>query len=615
MHDSQTRRSAIVLVTQVATRLLGLSALLVAAAPPMAGQEPGNDSGAGVLVERNVRIPMNDGVTLAADVIRPEQEEPVPALLIVSPYSRAPIQSRAAAWAGRGYAVVFVDSRGTFDSGGEYYPYVNEGRDAYDVQQWIGQQPWSDGNVGMGGKSYPAFIELLSAPFGSPHLQAVIPVSSQSDNFSNIWYSNGLLNLGIAFFGAMYLGGRFATIDPEAINWMELVTRLPLQGTLDQEGLGSGFVADVIRHSTYDDFWSEMSLRHRYGEMDVPALHVGGWYDPNVHETIFNFTKMREQSQSEHARRWQHLIIGPWTHANREIWFPASSAPAEAWDGRLGDVEFGPDAAMDHENQHLRWFDYHLKGINNGLEHEAPIRIFVMGENVWRDEWEWPLSRAIPTRFYLHSRQSARTRVGDGRLSAEPPVDETPDTYLYDPRNPVPTWGGPVCCTGALAPGGPLDQRVNQGRQDVLVFSSDPLDADTEVTGAIELQLFFSTNVPDTDFFATVSDVYPDGRAVLISQGMLRTRFRESLTDPTMLTPGEVHEVTLTFAETSNVFKARHRIRLHITSSDFPRFDRNLNTAKPVGEGTEADIRVAEQVVYHDAERPSSLLLPVIPQR
>lgn len=205
--------------------------------------------------------------------------------------------------------------------------------------------------------------------------------------------------------------------------------------------------------------------------------------------------------------------------------------------------------------------------------------------------------------------------MGDSRLSAEPPEDETPDTYLYDPRNPVPTWGGPVCCTGALAPGGPLDQRVNQGRQDVLVFSSDPLDADTEVTEAIQLRLFFSTNVPDTDFFATVSDAYPGGRAVLITQGTLRTRFRESLTEPTMLTPGEVHEVTLTLWETSNVFKARHRIRLHITSSDFPRFDRNLNTAKSVGEGTEADIRVAEQVIYHDAERPSSLLLPVIPRR
>ncbi len=283
-------------------------------APPMAGQEAGTDSSAGVLVERNIRIPMSNDVTLAADIIRPEQAEFVPTLVIISPYSRTPIQARAAAWAGRGYALVFVDSRGTFDSGGEYYPYVNEGKDAYDVQQWIGRQPWSDGKVGMWGKSYPAFIELLSAPFGSPHLQALIPVSSQSDNFSQVWYSDGLLHLGLAFRGALALGGRLATIDPEAINWMELMTRLPLQGTLDEEGLGSGFVADVIRHPTYDDFWAAMSLRHRYGEMDVPALHIGGWYDPNVHATIFNFTNMREHSKSERARRWQHLIMGPWTH-------------------------------------------------------------------------------------------------------------------------------------------------------------------------------------------------------------------------------------------------------------------------------------------------------------
>jgi len=615
MLDSQTRRTMIVLVIEGAARMLGLGALLVVAAFQMGCQDPDNGFGKSVIVERNIQIPMRNDITLAADIIRPEQVKPVPALLIISPYGRTKIQARANVWAQRGYAVVFIDSRGTFDSEGDYYPYVNEGSDAYDVQQWIGRQPWSDGNVGMWGKSYPAFVELLSAPFGSPHLQAIVPVSSQSDNFSQVWYSNGILHLGIALHGALYLGGRLATIDPDTINWMGLMTHLPIKGTLDKEGLGSGFVADVIQHSTYDDFWSTMSIRHRYGNMDVPALHIGGWYDPNVHETIFNFMNMREQSKSERSRRWQYLIIGPWTHANREIWFPVVSKSEDIWDGRLGDTEFGSDAAVDHEKVHLRWFDYHLKGIDNGLEQEAPIRIFVMGENVWRDEWEWPLSRAVLTRIHLHSRLSARTRFGDGRLSAEPAVNESPDTYIYNPRNPVPTWGGTVCCTGGLAPGGPLDQRVNQSRQDVLVFTTDPIDVDTEVTGAIQLRLFFSTNVPDTDFFATVSDVYPDGRAILISQGILRARFRESLTHPTLLTPGEVYEVTIIFSETSNVFKAGHRIRLHITSSDFPHFDRNLNTAKPVGEGTDADIRVAEQVIYHNADHPSSLLLPVIPQR
>ncbi len=486
-----------------AEMLLGVG-MLLATVVPMVGQESSNVYSSNVVVERDVAIPMSDGVMLAADVFRPEQRESVPTLLIVSPYGRERGQIRAPRWAQRGYAVVFADSRGTFDSEGDYYPYVNEGRDAYEIQQWIGQQRWSDGKVGMWGKSYPAFIQLLSATHGSPHLKSVIPVSSQSDNFSEVWYSEGLLNLSLAYRGAFYLAGRQDTIDTEAINWMQLMTRLPLQGALDKEDLGSGFVTDIIRHSTYGAFWRAMSIQHRYKEMDVPALHVGGWYDPNVHATITNFTSMREHSKSEHARRWQHMIIGPWTHDNREIWFQDRPGPEQTWDGRLGDTEFGPQAAMDHENRHFRWFDYHLKGIDNGLENEAPIRIFVMGENVWREEWEWPLSRTRMTRLYLHSQKSARTRFGDGKLNVEPPGDEKSDTYLYDPRNPVPTWGGAVCCTGGLAPGGPLDQRVNQGRQDVLVFTSDPLEVDTEVTGAIELRLFFSTNVTDTDFLATI---------------------------------------------------------------------------------------------------------------
>lgn len=609
-----TRRSVVSLRAGVAASLIGLSTLL-GAAVALAGEEPGQEFGAGVLAERNVRISMSDGITLAADVFRADQQEPLPTLLFVGPYDRTAVEYRSVAWARRGYAVVSVDSRGTFGSEGTYVPYVNEGKDAYEVQQWIGQQPWSNGKVGMWGKSYPAFVELLSAPFGSPYLQALVPVSAQSDNFSQVWYTNGVLHLAIAFRGALLLGGRIDTIDVTAINWMELMSRLPLQGALEDLGLGSGFVSDVLRESTYGDFWRAMSIKHRYGKMDAPALHVGGWYDPNVHETFVNYIGMRDRSVSEHARRWQRMIIGPWTHANREIWLPVGEAQPEVWDGRLGDVDFGSDAVVDHEGLHLRWFDYHLKGLDNGLDEEAPIRIFVMGDNVWRDEREWPLARARSTRLYLHSQKSARTRFGDGRLSAEPAGDEAPDTYRYDPRNPVPTWGGAECCTGGITPEGPLDQRVNQGRQDVLVFSTDPLDADTEVTGAMALELFFSTNVPDTDFIATVSDVYPDGKAVLITQGFLRTRFRESLTEPTMLTPGEVYDVTIPFWETSNVFKAGHRIRLHLASSDFPRFDRNLNTEKPVGQGTESDIRVAEQVVYHDTERRSVLTLPVIPRR
>ena len=241
-----------------------------------------------------------------------------------------------------------------------------------------------------------------------------------------------------------------------------------------------------------------------------------------------------------------------------------------------------------------------------------PIRIFVMGDNVWRDEYEWPLSRAVPTTLFLHSDGFANTRFGDGALSSEPPADEPPDQYSYDPRSPVPTYGGHGCCGAGLTPGGPLDQQSTQQRQDVLVYTSDPLVEDTEVTGAPRVRLVFSTDVTDTDFFVTLSDVHLDGRAILITEGALRTRFRDSAEEPTLLTAGKVYEVEISMWETSNVFKEGHRIRLHVTSSNFPRFNRNLNSGRSMAEETEADIRVATQTVYHDRTHASALVLPVI---
>jgi hypothetical protein len=252
--------------------------------------------------------------------------------------------------------------------------------------------------------------------------------------------------------------------------------------------------------------------------------------------------------------------------------------------------------------------------MQNGLDKEAPVRIFVMGANTWRDEQEWPLARARDTRFYLHSQGFANTRAGDGTLSQEAPGEQPVDRYQYDPRHPVPTWGGHGCCGAGLTPEGPLDQRATQQRHDLLVYTTAPLTGDTEVTGRPELQLFFSTDVTDTDLFVTLSDVYPDGKAILITEGALRTRFRESLEKPSLLKPNEVYDVKIPLWETSNLFKQGHRIRVHVTSSNFPRFNRNLNSGKPLGEETEADIRVATQTIYHDSRRASSIVLPVVPK-
>ncbi len=549
----------------------------------------------------DVRIPMRDGVELTADIYLPEGEGAFPVLLSRTPYDKTRGARRAEEFVEHGYAVVVVDSRGIHGSGGAWSPYVTEAEDGYDTQEWIGRQSWCDGNIGMYGSSYPGFTQLLPAPFRSEFVKAVVPIAAQSDNYGSIWYTNGLYHQALALrWGASQAALAAGGERPE-VNWMRLMTHLPVKDALAQVGLESPFVSGTLRHSTYDDFWRRMSIRHLYEEMDVPALHITGWYDDLVHETILNFTRMQEKSRSEHARRWQKLLIGPWGHG-----WPSSS--------RHGDIDFGEAMMLDREAIHRRWYDYHLKAIDNGLDEEAPIRIFVMGENRWRDEHEWPLARARATRLYLRSGGAAKTRFGDGRLVETRPSNERPDTFRYDPRNPVPTYGGSGCCGGGLTPHGPLDQRVNQQRQDVLVYTTAPLEADLEVTGAIELRLFFSTDVPDTDFFATISDVYPDGRAILVAEGMLRARFRDSLEAPEWLTPGETYEVAIPFWETSNVFKQGHRLRLHLTSSNFPRFDRNLNIAKPVGEGKEADIRVATQTIYHNAERASYLLIQVIPE-
>jgi putative CocE/NonD family hydrolase len=283
-------------------------------------------------------------------------------------------------------------------------------------------------------------------------------------------------------------------------------------------------------------------------------------------------------------------------------------------------MDFGSEMLTDLQQLHLHWYDYHLKGIQNGLQREAPIRIFVMGENRWRDEQEWPLARARATRMYLSSSGHANSRMGDGVLSEKAPDSQPLDKYAYDPRYPIPTYGGHgsggggITRDGAFSVQGPMDQRSIQQRNDVLVYTSDELSRETEVTGTVELSLFFSTDVKDTDFFATLSDVYPDGRTILLTEGALRTRYRNSLQKATLLTPNQTYEIKIALWETSNLFKTGHRIRLHVTSSNFPRFNRNLNSGKAMAEEGEADIRVANQTVYHDRAHASSLVLPVIPR-
>jgi uncharacterized protein len=562
---------------------------------------------AGVQVEKNVAIPMRDGVTLGADIYRPAAPGKYPVMLSRTPYNKNGQAKWGNFFAQHGYIAVIVDSRGLNASEGKWSPYVDEGRDGYDTQQWIGKQPWCDGKMGMFGRSYPAYTQVVTAPYRSPYLKAIMPEAAQSSNFEAVWSWNGIYHLALGLSWGPQQEAIAEKKPRPSPPWVEVMNHLPLKSSMDIVGVHSQFVTDTLTHETDDSFWKAMSIRDKYAEMDVPSFHLTGWYDDLVHETIMNFVNMRKSSRSENARRWQKLLIGPWGHGVRS-------------DPKYGDMDFGPQMLTDLQQLHLHWYDYHLKGVRNGLDKEAPIRIFVMGENKWRDEQEWPLSRAREMRMYLGSAGHANTRMGDGTLSEKTPSTELPDKYAYDPRYPVPTYGGHgsggggITRDGAFSIQGPMDQRDTEQRNDVLVYSSEALSQDTEVTGTVTLDLFFSTDVRDTDFFATLSDVYPDGKTILLTEGALRARYRDSLTKTNLLTPNQTYEVKIPLWETSNLFKAGHRIRIHLTSSNFPRFNRNLNSGKAMADETEDDIHVAHQVILHDSTHPSSISLPVIPR-
>ena len=333
--------------------------------------------------------------------------------------------------------------------------------------------------------------------------------------------------------------------------------------------------------------------------MTVKALHAGGWHDLFLKGTLENYRGLREKAATPEARAGQRLLVGPWCHGE--------TSP----EGKIGDVAFGKDVVLDDNAVTLDWFDYALKGKANAYATGAPVRLFVMGENRWRDEQEFPLARTRYATYYLRSAKAPNSASGDGILSREPPRKEPPAQFNYDPADPVPTIGGRLCCGPATKPG-PYDQRPNEARADVLVFSTPPLAQDLEVTGYVRLELRAATSAVDTDFTALLADVDPSGYARFLTDGIARGRYRTSTDRAELMEPGREYKLDVDLWATSNVFKAGHRVRLYVSSSNFPRFNRNLNTGEPMLGG--ARLLKARQTIYHDAERPSLLVLPVIPR-
>ena len=534
---------------------------------------------------------MRDGAHLAANIFLPAEHARVPAILVRTPYGRgADITPNYQAFVDHGYAVVVQDVRGRYESEGVFQPLHQEPADGDDTLNWIARQPWSDGKIGMMGGSYVGIVQWKVALLNNPHLKAIFPVVSGYDDYRDRFYSTG---------GAMKLGNRLEWMSENQKapgyhpDFSKFVLHLPLR-TADilATGWTSEMYREAVDHPAFDSFWRAISTREQIQRIHIPVFSVGGWYDNFVQSDLEAYAALRKTSGLN------RILIGPWPH-NMSFQFPG--------------VDFGPDAAVPVRALQLEWFDQWLMGKDTPLLSKPPVKIFVMGANKWREEGEWPPEQARAQKLFLVSSGRANSLAGDGALDEKPKWRASEDRYIFDPRDPVPTLGGPVCCNPRIFPWGPMDQRPVEKRQDVLVYTSRPLKQQVEAIGPVTAVLYVATSATDTDFTAKLVDVFPDGSARNLTDGILRLRYRNSLEKPEAAREGEIYRINVDAGVTSNVFLKGHRIRVEISSSNFPRFDRNPNTSGPVADAIA--LRTANQTLYHDREHPSHLLLMFMPPR
>ena len=552
-----------------------------------------------VRIDFDVRVRMRDGVKLSADIYRPDDRESsgagkFPVILARTPYNKSTERGNhlqlGRYFASRGYVYVALDVRGRGDSEGVFVPYRNEGPDGYDAIEWCAAQTWSSGKVGTIGSSYLGYDQWIAALEQPPHLTTMIVLVTPPDPF--VESPTGLQSPTYMSWYHLLIGHTLH--NAAGVDWNAVYRHLPLATMDEAAGFHAPYWQEILNHPGIDSWWEPLIYQNKFNRVKLPILHISGWYDDEQAGALMNYIGMTKHGATEEARKNQKLLMGPWPHAVNST-------------RKLGAIDFGPEALIDLEGYELKWFDRWLKGIANGVMEQKPVRIFVMGKNAWEDKANWPIPGTEYTKYFLISSGKANSLHGDGKLAKQPPSAAiSSDRYSYDPSNPVPFLMEP----SFAQVGGPDDYRPVEQRDDVLVFTSEEFAEPRLICGPVRAHLSAASSAVDTDFMAKLLDVWPNGFAQRLTDGMVRARYREGGDKMSLIEPERIYEYEVDLWNTCQEFGKGHRVRLEVASSAFPKYDRNQNTGEPLGKT--ANMKVAEQTIYHDGAHASYVTLPEV---
>jgi putative CocE/NonD family hydrolase len=554
-----------------------------------------------IRIEFDVKVPMSDGINLATDIYRPPDAGPFPAILMCSPYSNKnpALIYLARNIAARGFTTLLQNIRGRFGSEGTFVPFENERKDGYDTLVWLSLQGWFNGQLSLLGWSYSSYanylIMSLEPPAGVKVVSAVLALEDVDPYVAA--YGAGAMLYHWALPWCFLAKGKDQqwvkksyVVNGATLEWPDIFRMLPLNAIPEKLNIPVPQWKIWIGHPKMDDYWRGISIDQELRKIETPILHMTGWYDFCLKQTIDVYQCLSRRLDN------QALLIGPWDHENIFSAMMRNLLPQQK---KQRQRSYGADSDFDLFDNIINWFVSWTNG-ENPLQNRNRVRFFVRGGAYWRDERDWPVTGLSWTNFYLDEK---------GTLTTQQPVQEGEDHFSYDPADPVPTHGGAIFAQDKTLRPGPLDQRTIEKRDDVLIYTTAPLTCDLEVSGPLKAVLFVSSNAVDTDFTVKLIDVHPDETAEILQDGIVRARCRTNSDGEALLEPGKVYQFEIDLAATSNLFKAGHLVRVEVSSSNFPKFDRNLNTGSQIGTG--ADFLVAEQTIYHGGEHASYICLPI----